>query len=136
MTRKSGIVLIVLALCALVPALSGHGREPKELKDLMRDKLKNSQGVLEGVTLGDFDKIIEHGDKLLTLSKDMKWKVVQTPRYEIYSNQFRRSVEDLIDKAKEKNLDGAALSYMEVTLSCVKCHKYMREVRTASLDRE
>jgi hypothetical protein len=43
-------------------------------------------------------------------------------------------VDDLIEKAREKNLDGAALSYVEMTLSCVKCHKHVREVRTTRLD--
>ena len=38
--------------------------------------------------------------------------------------------------AKAKNLDGAALDYMDLTMTCVKCHKYVRETRMTRLDGE
>ena len=41
----------------------------------------------------------------------------------------RRIADDLVKKATEKNLDGAALAYVEMTLTCVKCHKHVREAR-------
>ena len=44
---------------------------------------------------------------------------------------FRKQV---VKSAKDKNLDGAALTYVELTRTCVKCHKYVREVRQAGLD--
>jgi hypothetical protein len=47
----------------------------------------------------------------------------------VQSNEFRRAVENLQEKAAQKNLDGAALGYVELTFSCVKCHKYVREAR-------
>ena len=30
---------------------------------------------------------------------------------------------------KDENLDGCALSYVKLALTCVKCHKYVRELR-------
>jgi hypothetical protein len=53
----------------------------------------------------------------------------------MYSNQFQNNVEDMIKNAKKKNIDAAALSYVEVTLTCVKCHKHVRAKRMARLDR-
>ena len=53
----------------------------------------------------------------------------------MFSNDFRRSAAELVEKAKQKNLDGAALSYVDLTLACVKCHKYVRESRQSKLDR-
>jgi len=50
------------------------------------------------------------------------------------SNDFRRAAETMIQQAKAKNTDGIALAYVDMTLSCVRCHKYVREVRMASLD--
>ncbi len=59
---------------------------------------------------------------------------MKTPRYELLSNQFRDNAEDLIKKAKDKNLDGAALAYVDLTLTCVKCHKYVRDEKDARRD--
>jgi hypothetical protein len=142
MNRKVRFVLTLLALFAVVPSLSGHdakdkrGVEPKKVSDLMRKKLTHAQKVLEGIALNDFNKIAEQAGELIEVSKAAEWRVVKTPPYEVHSNQFRRAAEGLIEKAKEKNIDGAALSYVELTMSCVKCHKHVREVRMTRLDRE
>jgi hypothetical protein len=142
MNRKVRFVLTLLALFAVVPSLSGHdskdkrGVEPKKVSELMRKKLEYAQKVLEGIALNDFNKIAEQAGELIEVSKATEWRVVKTPQYEVHSNQFRRAVEGLIEKAKEKNVDGAALSYVELTMSCVKCHKHVREVRMTRLDRE
>jgi len=136
MKKVFGLVVVLAALAAL-PLLSGHGDEPKKdrVSDLMRRKLENSQKVLEGLALNDFDKIAHHAEELLTISKDAEWKVIKTPQYEIHSNDFRRTADSLIKDAKDKNLDGAALNYVELTLTCVKCHKHVRETRRTALDR-
>jgi hypothetical protein len=128
--RKMKVVLAAVALVLVIPFLSGHGEE-KKLADLMHKKLENSQKVLEGLALNDFKMIAKHAEELLELSKEAEWKVIKTPQYEIHSSDFRRTAETLVKNAKEKNLDAAALSDVELTLTCVKCHKYVREVRMA-----
>ena len=132
------LILAVGALAGALPILWGHGAEPKQdpkkVEELMRCKLTASQKVLEGVAIADFDMISKHAAELMRVSKEAEWKVVQTPMYEVFSNDFRRNAETLIQKAEEKNLDGAALAYMELTMSCVKCHKHVREVRMTRRD--
>jgi hypothetical protein len=143
MMRKTRIVLIILAVAIMVPPLSGDGAPPnkaptedaKKVSELMRKKLAHAQKVLEGIAVNDFDKIIEHADGFMQISKEVEWKVLKTPRYEVQSNEFRRALEILQERAIQKNLDGAALGYVELTLSCVKCHKYVREARMTRLDR-
>jgi cytochrome c556 len=129
---------VVLGLLFGLLAMSGHGEEPKKDKekvsDLMQKKLKHAQKILEGVAVGDFKKIGDSADELVLISRDAEWKIVNTPRYELFSNQFRDNAEDLIKKAKDKNLDGAALAYLDLTLTCVRCHKYVREERDACRD--
>jgi hypothetical protein len=138
MRKVQGLVLVLVALAGLaaLPLLQGHGDEPKKdrVSDLMRRKLENSQKVLEGLALNDFDKIAQHAEELLAISKEAEWKVIKTPQYEIHSNDFRRTADSLIKDARDKNLDGAALNYVELTLTCVKCHKHVREARRTSLD--
>ena len=60
-------------------------------------------------------------------------RVVKTPRYELHSNEFRRAAEVILQKAQAKNIDGVAYGYMDLTMTCVRCHQYVREVRDARL---
>lgn len=81
------------------------------------------------LALADFKKIAANAEDLIDISKAAEWKAVKSPTYEVYSNEFRRVADRLITKAKEKNIDGAASAYVELTLTCVRCHKHVREVR-------
>jgi hypothetical protein len=131
--------IFVALLLTLGVGLSGSGgqrkseilaiQEPGKVKDLMRAKLSHSQKVLEGIATSDFDLIARHADDLIQVSKSLEWHVLKTPRYELHSNEFRGSAETLVQQAKDKNLDGATLTYVDMTLNCVKCHKYVRSTR-------
>jgi hypothetical protein len=124
---------VVLAMG--LATLRGHGGDQDAVSKLMRQKLEQAQKVLEGIALNDFGKIAKHGEELIQISKLAEWRVVKSPQYEVHSNAFRQAAETLIEKADQKNLDGAALAYLDLTLTCVKCHKYVREVRMTRLDR-
>jgi hypothetical protein len=128
--KKIPISLLILFASIVVVRVVGNER-PKEAdaKEIMQQKLKHSQRVLEAIATNNFDSIAKNADELIVLSKEAEWKVFRTPRYEIYSDDFRRDAEALIQSAKEKNLDAAALAYVDLTLTCVKCHKYVREMR-------
>jgi hypothetical protein len=123
------ILCAVIAASLLALPGGGHSEEPNKVLPLMQRKLQASQKVLEGVALGDFDKIGKSAEELLTLSKLAEWRVVKTPRYDMFSSEFQRAAETLMKNAKDKILDAASLTYVELTLTCVKCHKYVREVR-------
>lgn len=93
----------------------------------MRAKLAHSQNVLEGLTTEDFD-LIERGAQELSLaSLDSNWQVLQTEDYVRQSAEFRRACDSLRTAAQGKNLDGATVAWMDVTLKCVQCHKYVRD---------
>jgi hypothetical protein len=135
---KRILSLVVTAAVAFAPPLlAGHGQErPKgKAAELMRKKLQQSQQVLEGIALNDFNKIVQHADELILISKETEFKVMKTPKYELYTDEFRRNAEELVKKAKDKNIDGATLAYMELTLTCVRCHKHTREERMTFRDR-
>jgi hypothetical protein len=46
--------------------------------------------------------------------------------YITFTGEFQRLCADLEKNAGDKNLDGATLSYLRLTMSCVNCHKYVR----------
>ena len=141
---KKFLLVLIASVVLVLPPLMGEqakerekkGTEPdkKEIAKLMQRKLEQSQKVLQGIALGDFDMIAKHAEQLNDISKLTEWRVIKTPRYEVFSGEFQRTSEALIKHAKDKNLDAAALSYVELTLTCVKCHKYVREVRMVRLD--
>lgn len=132
--KRITFVVTVLVLAAGVWSLRGNAAAQKKTEELMRRKLENSQKVLEGVAVNDFAKISKHAEELIDISKTAEWRALKTPQYEMYSNDFRRTAEALIKNAKEKNLDAAALNYVDLTLTCVKCHKHVREVRMTALE--
>ncbi|OAI52933.1 hypothetical protein AYO44_04600 [Planctomycetaceae bacterium SCGC AG-212-F19] len=130
---KTYFLLAVGVACVGVASVCWARAEQKDdLQALMRKKLQSSQQVLEGLALNDFDKISKHAGELIRISQAGEFRVLKTAQYELYSNQFRRSVETMDEMARGKNGDGAALAYVEMTLTCVKCHKHVREVRMAS----
>jgi hypothetical protein len=123
-------VAAVAAWCAAGPfagAAQQPGQQPDQVAVFMRAKLGHSQNVLEGLALEDFDLIGRGAHDLSLASQASSWQVLQTEDYARQSAEFRRSCDSLRSAAKAKNLDGAALAWMEVTMKCVQCHKYVRD---------
>ncbi len=101
------------------------------LQKLMRKKLDSSQKILEGLAIEDFDLIQKGADELGNLTKAEEWRVSNDMMYRQYSQEFRSKAFQASRMAKKSNLEGAALSYVQVTLSCVECHKWVRAVLLA-----
>lgn len=113
----------------LAAAVVAQESAPKAdaVADFMRAKLGHSQRVLEGLSLEDYDLIARGAQELALASQASSWQVLQTEEYARQSSEFRRSCDSLRNAAKAKNLDGAALAWMEVTMKCIQCHKYVRD---------
>jgi hypothetical protein len=130
--KKLVPALVILTLVSAHASTNGQQKKPSgALAELMQKKLKNSQMVLEGIVIADFPRITRSAEELIQLSKTTEWFVLRTPRFELHTNEFRRAADNLIQKAKDKNVDGAAFAYFELTMSCVRCHQYVRDVRDA-----
>jgi hypothetical protein len=137
MKRLSIICVAVGAIlaCLLAPLALSQKPDKPDVKDFMRGKLIHMQKVLEGVTTEDYDLIRKDANQLVLLSHATEWRVLATPEYQQHSAEFRRAAQAVVDAAKKKNLDGAALAYVDMTMKCVTCHKYVRSVRMASAPR-
>lgn len=129
MIRKLASFLLILCVALALP--KAEGTQKGRLNQLMIDKLRYSQLLLQGIALADFPKIISNAEELVKLSQTAEWLANRTPRYEVHSNAFQRAAEAVIQKAKAKNIDGVVLAYQDLTMSCVRCHEYLREVRDA-----
>ena len=130
MKRKNLIAYPVLALIAflvygLVTANAQPGRNPTSV--VMQAKLAHCQDVLEGLTLGDFNKIQLAANQLGALSLEAGWNVIQTEEYREQSRLFRRETADLAKAAQAQSVDRSTLAYLRLTMRCVECHRDMRE---------
>jgi hypothetical protein len=137
--------LLGAAVCLLT---TGWAAGPQEKKDkpaqkeekeesgvarFMRAKLASSQQVLEGLVTEDFKLVKTGAKRMQIMSRAAEWQVIGGPVYEQYSSDFRRSAEDLVKQAEKKNVDGATLTYMRLTMNCVNCHRFVRESKVAGL---
>lgn len=129
--KRGQILVLCLAVIGGVWISIGQSAPPKvnDVRDFMRVKLEHSKKVLEGLTTDDFDLIAKNAQAMSLLSLDATWQVLQTPEYAQRSADFRRTADALNEAAKKKNLDGAALAYVELTMKCISCHQYVRDAR-------
>jgi len=127
---------LALAVVSLAALTAGHGRsetpqkEPPALPNegqVMQVKLKRAQSLLEALAKEDYKQLEESAASLLQISKATEFlRAYKTEEYEFQTRVFQKSVETLVAKAKAKNLDGATLAYMDMTMSCVACHNHFR----------
>jgi cytochrome c556 len=68
------------------------------------------------------------------LTQAESWQVLQTPEYNQQSLEFRRAVDKITVAARDEDLDAATLAYVDVTMKCISCHKYLRGVKFADAD--
>ena len=92
----------------------------------MQMKMEPAKKLLEGLALEDFDMILANSQKISLLTLDESWMVVQSESYRRHSKDLDRSLKMIMDSAKKKNLDGALLGYLQMSMECVDCHKQLR----------
>src|SRR5579864_6130285 len=151
MTRRHHSCFAAVSVClgtvwawqAFAPAGHGHTavaqKEKEEVRKkpagsraaheaLMRKKLDSARSVLEGLALEDFRLIAKGAGELKAASTTAEFNVINDGYYNAYAAKFRRTTDKMEKAAREKDLDAATLAYLDMTLSCVECHKYVRVV--------
>ena len=93
----------------------------------MKQKLVASQNILAGLTKGDYEAIEKNAQSMLVVGYLEKWIRADTPGYRQMMKNFEYANKALTLAAREKNLDGATIGYVQLTISCVQCHKLVRE---------
>lgn len=118
---------ILPSLFAVTTSTYAQAEKESAIKEAMRQKVAYSQQVLVGITLEDYRLIANNAQKLVELSNKTNWYSRQVPEYELFLNEFRRNAQKLMEAGQQKNLDAASLAYVQMTLSCVSCHKFIRK---------
>lgn len=129
MKRLSFLLLAGL----LIATSSGFAVEPKpepkaeEASIWMKRKLEHSQKVFAGLAAGDFEQIAASSKSLDTLNTLEKFIRGRNPEYRTQLEIFRYANQQILKQAEAKNLDGATLAFNQLTLSCVNCHRQLRD---------
>ena len=97
----------------------------------MRKKLEASSQILEGLTSEDAQLIIKGARVLVEMSAAEKWQVQNNVMYRQFSGEFQRSAKSLLEAAEKGNYDAAALKWIDTTMKCIECHKYVRNMLIA-----
>lgn len=150
MRRKLVMTLLLLGPIACVGLLdcfsaTSAAEQPQPVKQepakkaalqkFMRAKLALAQGLLEGLAVEDFAKLDKNAKALLLLTTAEEWSVSKNSLYLQHSDEFRRAIKQLNKNAEAKNLDGASYSFVQLTMSCVECHRFVRNELIADKDK-
>ena len=98
----------------------------------MRENLEHSQGLLEALVLADYATVERLATELIRVSEASTWSPSQETDYLHYALYFRETAAVLVEEAQASNIDGIALSYVEMTLTCVRCHQNLSRARLAN----
>lgn len=92
----------------------------------MNRKLKYTSNILQGMANGDFEAIARQAQAMRFLNK-IEGFVRQKPvGYRDQLKAFDMAVDGIEEMAQKENLDGVTLSFHQLTVSCVQCHKQLR----------
>lgn len=95
----------------------------------MEKKLEYSQEILRGLALGDLQIVQEKAEQMRAVSRVEGWVRNGKPGYRPQFQTFELANAEILRNAKAGNLDGAALGFQQLTITCVSCHKLLRDAQ-------
>ena len=121
-------VLVAASVCLLGFAATYAEDEPRgdEPSIWMKQKLTYSQRILNGLATEDYELIEENATAMKGLSRIEGFVRGKTDGYRTHLKSFEFATNELIRNSEQKNLDGATLAFTQMTISCVNCHKEIR----------
>jgi hypothetical protein len=96
----------------------------------MKVKLKSAENILRGLTLGDFDLIEENARRMNNFGRLEKLVHSRDAEYQTQLKFLEHANQELMRQSKKKNLDGATLAFVQMTTSCINCHRALRDGKT------
>ncbi len=124
-----------------VPPTKDEGSADKQddpdpaLKKFMRQKLHASNQILEGLCTEDLEMVSDGSDTLMKMSGEEHWRVSNDIMYRRYSTEFMHAVEELQKEAKDNDMNGTSMAWVNVTMKCLKCHEWVRNIILADVDK-
>lgn len=120
----TSLALVVLIISTW--SLHLKGEEEWDMRAFMEGKLIYSQKVLEGLCTENFGLIKSNAEKMRVMLDDKHFPDYKKETYKAYRVKFQKNAQALHDAATNRDLEGAAQAYHQVTTSCIECHKWVR----------
>ncbi|MBX3449124.1 MAG: hypothetical protein KF777_06160 [Planctomycetaceae bacterium] len=130
-SSQRGFVVCLLAAIAAGGWLLAAGedvRDDKNLSALMLAKTSSTHRVVDGLVSEDFAEIARGARELSRICVATEWSGHDDQVYSHHRTELQRLSAKLEDMAKERNLDGAAYTYMHSLTVCISCHQHCRDV--------
>ena len=103
-------------------------KEQKPVSFWMDKKLEYAQSILRGLATGELDDVADKAEQMRLLSKVEGWIRNRKPGYRAQFQAFEFANAEILRNAKADNLDGTTIAFQQLTISCVSCHKILRDV--------
>ena len=122
------LAVVIGVGCGLMGAYHLHAQQQQrsQINAFMLRKLDLAKDMLEGLTTNNMDKISQSAQGLNALSLESAWNVYTTEEYLDMSEDFRHSLSMIRNGAKSGNPDRATLGYINMTVQCVECHRFLK----------
>jgi len=127
LTKRLQSTPVLALLLVLALPLRAQDQPAQKSSIWMRQKVQASQAILTGLASADFQAIGQNAAAMSAMEQLEKWLRADSPGYRTQLRLFEFADRELIRAAREKNLDAATLAYNQLTISCVNCHKIVRD---------
>jgi cytochrome c556 len=136
MSLRLKVLTLAAAILVFTFAAGYSSAQNPTLKTAMREKLANTQRLLEAVVTADYAAIDRGVAALGRISETeiASWQVGASPEYRKQAMSFVRSVQGLHDAAAKRDIDAALAEYTALVSSCTRCHAYVRSSRVVSFE--
>ncbi len=125
----TGAVLLLVLVPTAGPCSRAEQGDREDARTWMQKKLEYSQKILAGLTKADFDSIKRSATNMNFLGYLEKSAFAGTAGYKQQITYFEFANNELIRQAGERNLEGTTLAFTQLTMSCVQCHKLVRDAK-------
>ena len=127
-------VIALACLIAVVGLLAVRAQETpptkkvtpeQDVSAVMEEKLRYSHKLLDSLAREDYPELEIAAQELRRIARE-QWAANPSDEYKTQLQVFWTTLEGIESGAQRKEIDEATLAYMQMTLSCVKCHKLIR----------
>ena len=133
MRRQLFGMTVVLSLSLF----AGHdsSAQSPNLRSVMREKLTNTQQLLEGVVTANFTIVDKSADRLAQISytEVASWQSNAEPEYLKQASAFVKAVQGIHKASADRNSAALADEYSNLVNACVSCHSYVRHMKPIRL---
>jgi len=124
------LIVVCVAFSGWLASAQKPAEQEPEANFWMKKKLEFSQHILAGLATADFDQISKSAKSMNKLSQIERWtRRTNAEEYRTQLQFFRFANDDLVRQAEKKNIEGVSLAFSQLTLTCVNCHKVIRDTK-------